>query len=478
MGNLTPDLLATCLDDLDSGNVTIDECLAAHPSSELQDILAMIAAISPPRDVRLDPVAKRRQRSNLIAEISRSGRPSAKPRAQPAWNPPRPNGLLPRLFGAARVGMTTAVAFALAIVLATGGVVYAAQDSLPGDGLYPVKTASENVALVVATSDTARARVHLDLAARRLAEIQLAQREQRGTAAETAARDFARQLAQANQELSQPGASERVTTEDAESLAQQIDRLEAQLEVARAAAAPSVQTALGEGSRNLQATASLAYRRSTSTAVAPPTPGSTSIDAGQSDPTPTDPPTVVPTPADEGTIIPATPTALGPIVSSPKDEKSHDGVPTREPTKSASAPAATPIATAARPANSARNAARPTPVPPTSGNSTGQGGGGASNTSSGPPGQSASSGSTRSGSSGGSGSNSSATQPQQSGSGNPAGPSQSGGASSASGKSGSTSSSKSSSAGSGKSETTSGGKSSAESNSSSPSSSTSPHGHS
>jgi hypothetical protein len=64
--------------------------------------------------------------------------------------------------------------FVLALLIALlslGGGVAAAQSSLPGSSLYPLKRASESVRLRLASSPTQRAALHLDFAAARSAEM-------------------------------------------------------------------------------------------------------------------------------------------------------------------------------------------------------------------------------------------------------------------------------------------------------------------
>jgi hypothetical protein len=62
----------------------------------------------------------------------------------------------------------------LAIVLtfsALGGTAYAAQDSLPGDALYPVKLAAERLTMMLRGDDVARAERALSFADKRVREM-------------------------------------------------------------------------------------------------------------------------------------------------------------------------------------------------------------------------------------------------------------------------------------------------------------------
>jgi len=84
-------------------------------------------------------------------------------------------GFLP-LFGKKPAGWAVRLALILAIaaaMLGTGGAaaVYAAQDSLPGETLYPVKTWGEDVLLTFASSPQTELNLNLEFAERRKSEI-------------------------------------------------------------------------------------------------------------------------------------------------------------------------------------------------------------------------------------------------------------------------------------------------------------------
>jgi len=67
-----------------------------------------------------------------------------------------------------KIGIIAAVVLVLS---ALGGTTYAAQDSLPGDTLYPLKAASEQMALRLPGSDVSRAERGQSFADRRVEEI-------------------------------------------------------------------------------------------------------------------------------------------------------------------------------------------------------------------------------------------------------------------------------------------------------------------
>ncbi|NPA06061.1 MAG: hypothetical protein GXO54_01480 [Chloroflexi bacterium] len=63
------------------------------------------------------------------------------------------------------------IAAILAVVIGGGGAVYAAQDALPGEALYPVKEMVEDAQLLMA-DPVEEVQLHMDFAERRLAEAQ------------------------------------------------------------------------------------------------------------------------------------------------------------------------------------------------------------------------------------------------------------------------------------------------------------------
>lgn len=65
-----------------------------------------------------------------------------------------------------------AIIIALIVILSSGGVTLASQNSLPGDALYGVKILTEDARLVLATTPEAEVAVGLRLASKRIEEIQ------------------------------------------------------------------------------------------------------------------------------------------------------------------------------------------------------------------------------------------------------------------------------------------------------------------
>ena len=75
----------------------------------------------------------------------------------------------------------------VAVLSGLGGTVYAAQDSLPGDTLYPVKLAVEEATMMLQGGDVYRAERAMDFASKRVREmLTLTERERLGDLGVTA----------------------------------------------------------------------------------------------------------------------------------------------------------------------------------------------------------------------------------------------------------------------------------------------------
>ncbi|MCL4369727.1 MAG: DUF5667 domain-containing protein [Chloroflexi bacterium] len=208
MEKVTPELLDNCLAELAAGRTTLRECLAANPGAaeELHDLLAVARAIEPPAAVAPDPTFRIRGRAALLETIAAgdsrlgaSGRQSFWGSLFGGWKQS------PRL-AAGGMGLRPALIAALVVLLlaASGsGVIYASQDALPDDPLYQIKTSVEGLQLSLAPDDEAKAQAHLELAARRVDEIQRATQIGRPAAVSAAAEAFVQELDQIDDHVAQ-----------------------------------------------------------------------------------------------------------------------------------------------------------------------------------------------------------------------------------------------------------------------------------
>jgi hypothetical protein len=113
-------------------------------------------------------------RSQLVAVAPRiiaEGAPATAPTAAAAAGPRRSVGSVLRSIPIARpLGVAASVITVFALLL--GGAVWLSQKSLPGDTLYGLKRASENVRLSLTSGDTDRGHEYLSLATTRVKEAQ------------------------------------------------------------------------------------------------------------------------------------------------------------------------------------------------------------------------------------------------------------------------------------------------------------------
>jgi hypothetical protein len=159
-------ILTQCIKDIKSGRATLTECLNRYPSrrQELEPLLKVALNIQEPPDFQLDSSYKQVARARLLQQIR-----TAKPEKSRSFTNIFSFGQPPR-FAWARV-LVVVVAALIVVSMLGGGTVYAAQHSLPGELLYPVKTATEDVRLFFAGGSAAKAELNLQFAQTRLEEM-------------------------------------------------------------------------------------------------------------------------------------------------------------------------------------------------------------------------------------------------------------------------------------------------------------------
>ena len=154
------EVLNEALERLAQG-ATVEECLASYPqeAGELEPLLrmaqAMAVAVPGPR-----PQARAEVLSRLTEawEERRTRRQS-----RLFFLPPLP------VFRPLAVALTAV----MVLVLGGWGTTSAAANSVPGDLLYPVKTARERLILAVSPSSSQKAKIHARLAAERSREMEV-----------------------------------------------------------------------------------------------------------------------------------------------------------------------------------------------------------------------------------------------------------------------------------------------------------------
>lgn len=142
-------ILEECLDDLEQGASSVDECLTRHPkhAAQLRPILLTAARVTEGHAVRPSAAFKARARAKLTQHIQ------AHPRKR-AW------------FNLSMLRLATNLAIVMLALLVTGTVY--AQGALPGDMLYAWKLGSERVWRAVAPDPV---QTDIAIANRRLTEM-------------------------------------------------------------------------------------------------------------------------------------------------------------------------------------------------------------------------------------------------------------------------------------------------------------------
>lgn len=168
-------IFQSCLAEIQSGQKSLDSVLSQYPhlEAELRPLLEMALWLQGQKGrLASRPGFVSASRQRLISRIQQES-------AAPA-----PQSLLgkvdeflrslSRLFHRGRLAYSLIVGvLLLAIFFSAGsGVALAAQSSIPGDALYPLKTTVENLQLATSTSEARSAQLHIAFAQRRLTEIQ------------------------------------------------------------------------------------------------------------------------------------------------------------------------------------------------------------------------------------------------------------------------------------------------------------------
>ena len=148
MNNDLETILDICLNQIEEGGSSIDECLALYPdhAAQLKPLLMAATRLSRARDVMPDPAYRRRARSQLNAFMQQN---------------PQRKRVSPVLWRLA-VGFVTMMMLFLA-----SGTAFA-QQALPGDAFYNWKLTSEHIWRLTSRDQLA---VDLTLSNRRLNEL-------------------------------------------------------------------------------------------------------------------------------------------------------------------------------------------------------------------------------------------------------------------------------------------------------------------
>jgi hypothetical protein len=179
-------ILDDCLTRIQSGESTPEDCLRMHPQdrSTLDPLLISAGDVRdhlPVPEPRAEYIAQSKAR--ILNQLAASQRTIAAPRLAPTR--PRRRILRPA-FALASLALVL-------VLLASGvGVVNASAESLPGDVLYTVKRGFEEVRLALTLNSAADQQLLLEMADKRLEEIEQAFDEDRENDANIALRGYQR----------------------------------------------------------------------------------------------------------------------------------------------------------------------------------------------------------------------------------------------------------------------------------------------
>ena len=188
-------VLTECIQDIKTGKITLSECLERYATKypEIRSLLELAAGIRQTPQARFKDSEKNRVKARMMQEIihiSENQFASRKLNTFSFWR---------------HTVWVRVVAIALAVCLlltgSTAGTVYAAQHSLPGDVIYPVKTGIESLRLAFAPDAATRTDLNMQFAQRRLEEMnQVAHVNQQST--QTALEGYTGNVDAAIQQLS------------------------------------------------------------------------------------------------------------------------------------------------------------------------------------------------------------------------------------------------------------------------------------
>lgn len=153
-------VLDTCLDGILVKGDSIEQCLERYPehAAELEPVLKAAWRVREASAIDPRPEFERAAKARLLTSLGGKAAGTDKKRLL-SWRWQR--------------RWAVALVAVLALLLSGGGTVAASSDSLPGDLLYPVKTATEKVQTFFTFGKDARASRYIQVAERRLRELEL-----------------------------------------------------------------------------------------------------------------------------------------------------------------------------------------------------------------------------------------------------------------------------------------------------------------
>jgi hypothetical protein len=193
-------ILADCLEAIEKGRLSIDQCRHLFPQQwgELQQLLLLADNLRKAPRVSPSLSFRRQARQRLMLRIS--SQPSTQ-RALSTRQPKRKSSPLFRL-DALRPSQQWLLIFLVVLSIATGvSVASASNDVLPGDVLYPIEAGIENLQLLLTRDPSEKAKIQVELAQERVGEMKQLAEKGRFEDIPQAVMDYQSQLDNANNSL-------------------------------------------------------------------------------------------------------------------------------------------------------------------------------------------------------------------------------------------------------------------------------------
>lgn len=203
-------ILDYCLTEIQSGRMSVEECLAAYSDyqPDLGSLLNLAHRLSAASEITAAPAFRERALANFhsMAGSSDQGRilpypvqpvsdPFGKPSNHRAPSKANQNKKTQRPYFSFSLG--AAVLILAVLSLFTFSFAFAANQSKPGSAIYPIKIALEDMELRISTTQTGDQWLHLKFAARRLAEVDLLIQDEKSYLIDEAITNYSSHLASA-----------------------------------------------------------------------------------------------------------------------------------------------------------------------------------------------------------------------------------------------------------------------------------------
>jgi anti-sigma-K factor RskA len=152
------DILDICLERITRGE-SVELCLASYPeeAAELEPLLRVALSVTEVSSIEPRPEFKNAAKYRLLSALEAKEEKRARRRL---------------VFWGWQRRWATVVAAVLVVILIGGSAVMASANSLPGDTLYPVKTATEKARVFLTPGDETKASLHIKFAECRLREME------------------------------------------------------------------------------------------------------------------------------------------------------------------------------------------------------------------------------------------------------------------------------------------------------------------